>query len=142
VTGVFLMGFVSGFDTAVNNDTMFSIVPIIVVLGFIIIAGIIIYRIIQGGMEWNDNNNSPVLMVNSKIVAKRTQVQGHGHHANGNNTMHHNTTRTTYFVTFEVESGDRIELKVKDKEYGMLAEGDIGKLTFQGTRYKGFERKK
>ena len=26
------------------------------------------------------------------------------------------------------------------KEYGMLVEGDIGKLTFQGTRYHGFER--
>ena len=25
-------------------------------------------------------------------------------------------------------------------EYGMLAEGDRGRLTFQGTRYKGFER--
>lgn len=26
------------------------------------------------------------------------------------------------------------------REYGMLAEGDIGKLTFQGTRYLSFER--
>ena len=50
------------------------------------------------------------------------------------------SSSTTYFATFEVESGDRMELKVSDKEYGMLAEGDIGKLTFQGTRYKSFER--
>ena len=26
-------------------------------------------------------------------------------------------------------------------EYGQLAEGDTGKLSFQGTRYLGFERK-
>ena len=42
--------------------------------------------------------------------------------------------------TFQVESGDRMELPVSGREYGMLAEGDIGKLTFQGTRYLSFER--
>jgi hypothetical protein len=43
-------------------------------------------------------------------------------------------------VTFEVESGDRMELHISAQEYGLLAEGDMGKLTFQGTRYHGFER--
>ncbi|MBS7238901.1 MAG: DUF2500 family protein, partial [Acetatifactor sp.] len=28
------------------------------------------------------------------------------------------------------------------EEYGMLAEGDCGKLSFQGTRYLSFERSK
>jgi hypothetical protein len=54
--------------------------------------------------------------------------------------MHHTSSSTTYFTTFEVESGDRMELRVPEKEYGMLVEGDTGRLTFQGTRYKGFER--
>ena len=44
------------------------------------------------------------------------------------------------YVTFEVESGDRMEMNVRGSEYGMLAEGDVGKLTFQGTRYLNFER--
>ena len=44
------------------------------------------------------------------------------------------------YVTFQVESGDRMEFCVPGKEYGMLAEGDTGKLMFQGTRYLGFER--
>jgi len=52
----------------------------------------------------------------------------------------HHSANTTYYVTFEVESGDRMEFKVSDKEYGMLAEGDKGKLTFQGSRYKEFTR--
>ena len=47
---------------------------------------------------------------------------------------------TRYYATFEVESGSRIELAVRGEEYGMLAEGDRGRLTFQGTRYQGFER--
>jgi hypothetical protein len=39
-----------------------------------------------------------------------------------------------------VESGDRMEFEVPDTEFGMLAEGDTGKLSFRGTRYLGFER--
>jgi hypothetical protein len=35
-----------------------------------------------------------------------------------------------------------MELGVPDKEFGLLAEEDLGILTFQGTRYQGFERKK
>jgi len=35
---------------------------------------------------------------------------------------------------------DRIELCVSGTEYGMLVEGDTGRLTFQGTRYLSFER--
>jgi hypothetical protein len=34
-----------------------------------------------------------------------------------------------------------MELDVTRKEYGMLAEDDLGILTFQGTLYQGFERK-
>ena len=95
-------------------------------------------------MEWSKNNNSPVLTVDAKVVTKRMAVnkqlhQGHNHHGQGT-IMHHHSSSTTYFATFEVDSGDRMELKVPDKEYGMLADGDAGKLTFQGTRYKGFER--
>ena len=44
------------------------------------------------------------------------------------------------YVTFQVESGDRIEFIVTGSEYGMLAEGDRGKLSFQGTRYFSYER--
>ena len=34
-----------------------------------------------------------------------------------------------------------MELAVTGEEYGLLAEGDEGSLSFQGTRYKGFERR-
>jgi hypothetical protein len=54
--------------------------------------------------------------------------------------MHHSSSSTTYYVTFEVASGDRIEFVTIDTEYGLLVEHDMGKLTFQGTRYLGFVR--
>lgn len=50
------------------------------------------------------------------------------------------SSSTWYYVTFQVESGDRREFSVTGSEYGMLAEGDTGKRSFQGTRYLAFER--
>ena len=67
------------------------------------------------------------------MVAKRTNVSHHHHDT-------HMSTSTSYYVTFQVESGDRLELRMSGRDYGMLAEGDDGKLSFQGTRYLGFER--
>ena len=43
-------------------------------------------------------------------------------------------------LIFQIDSGDRMELTVRGSEYGTLAEGDVGMLSFQGTRYLGYER--
>lgn len=117
---------------------MFSIVPIIIFVGFILVFGLIIFRVVQGAAQWNRNNHSPILTVDASVAAKRTDVSHH-HHNHGDN-MHHTSTSASYYVTFEFESGDRLELHVPSDEYGYLVEGDTGRLTFQGTRYKGFER--
>ncbi|MBR5306594.1 MAG: DUF2500 domain-containing protein [Oscillospiraceae bacterium] len=114
---------------------MFSIMFTIV---FIIVIGTFIDTAIRGIGQWNKNNNSPRLTVPATVVTKRTNVTRHHH--GGTNGHHHHHTSTTYYVTFQVESGDRMELHVSGAEYGMLAEGDNGRLTFQGTRYHGFER--
>lgn len=122
------MGFGYGFD-------MFSIMFSIV---FIIVIGMFVVTAIKGIGQWNKNNNSPRLTVPATVVAKRTNVSHHNHA--GTNGHHHHSTSTTYYVTFQVESGDRMELHLSGHEFGMLAEGDKGKLSFQGTRYLGFER--
>ena len=43
-------------------------------------------------------------------------------------------------LIFQIDSGDQMELTVRGSEYGILAEGDVGMLSFQGTRYLGYER--
>ena len=106
---------------------------------FLVIMGIFVVTLIQGIRQWNKNNHSPRLTVPATIVAKRTHVSRHHHHTGSG--MHHTTRSTSYYVTFQVESGDRMELHVTGQEYGLLAEGDRGGLTFQGTRYLGFERR-
>lgn len=118
---------------------MFSAVRGFFWIAFLLVVGFIIITAIRGGMHWNKNNHSPILTVDAKVVAKRMAVSNHSHiHDNGAHAGH--SSSTTYYATFEVDSGDRMELKTPDREYGMLAEGDTGHLTFQGTRYKAFER--
>ena len=119
-------------------DAMFTIVPVIIFLGFAFIIGAIIVSSIQGAKQWKRNNDSPVLTVDATVVTKRADV--HTHHDTGTDNFNHTSSSTTYYVTFEVASGDRMEFKVRDNEYGLLVENDVGKLTFQGTRYLGFER--
>lgn len=128
-----------GFSPFDGFGIMFAIVPMIVFLGFIFVIGTIIVRSIQGAKQWKKNNESPVLTVDATIVTKRADVQ-HYHQNNGIDNVQHMSSSTTYYATFEVASGDRLEFEIRDTEYGMLAENDIGKLTFQGTRYLGFER--
>lgn len=108
-------------------------------LVFFLILGAFLVNIVRGIGQWNKNNHSPRLTVQATVVAKRGDVS-HTHHSDANG-MGHTHTSTTYYVTFQVASGDRMELCVGGSEYGMLAEGDFGDLTFQGTRYLGFERR-
>lgn len=119
----------------------FGLFQIMFSLVFIMVFGIFIITAVKGISQWNKNNHSPRLTVPATVVAKRTNVSSHHHHNHGGTGMHHTTRSTTYYVTFQVESGDRMELNVAGHEFGMLIEGDRGMLSFQGTRYLGFERK-
>lgn len=119
---------------------MFSVVPVFIAVIFVIVIGAFLFAMISGVKEWNKNNHSPRLDVPASVVTKRTSVNYHRHHHSGHDHMGHTTTSTSYFVTFQFDSGDRLEFPVNGHEYGMLAEGDEGTLTFQGTRYLGFKR--
>lgn len=76
------------------------------VFGMVLIVFVV--TLVRGIGEWRKNNNSPRLTVPAKVVSKRTSVsRGHHHGANGHM---HTTSSTWYYATFEVESGDRMEL--------------------------------
>ena len=121
----------------------FGVMQVVVFLVFAVVLVGFVIQIVKGVGTWNRNNQSPRLTVSARIVSKRTQVTQHTHPNAGDATgAHgfHTTTSTSYYVTFEVESGDRMEFRVSGSEYGTYIEGDTGKLSFQGTRYLGFER--
>ena len=106
---------------------------ILFTLMFCLVLGMFVVTAVRGVSQWNKNNHSPRLSVEARVTGKRTSVHHH-HHEN------HTSHSTSYYVTFQVESGDRMEFHVTGQEYGMVMEGDTGRLHFQGTRYLGFER--
>lgn len=103
---------------------MFTVVPLLVIGGFI-------YVLVSGLSTWIRNNGRPVDTRPARVVSKRTHVWG----GQGNSPAH-----TSYYATFEDEQGNRLELQVGARVYGETAEGDVGMLTSQGTRFHGFER--
>ena len=126
-----------------RKKRMFNLIEMLFPIMFILIFIIIVFTFVKGIATWFKNNNSPRLTVSARIVAKR-QNTTHNNQPNAGDISgahgFHRISSTSYFVTFQVVSGDRMELSVSGSEYGVLAEGDKGQLTFQGTRYLTFDR--
>lgn len=92
-----------------------------------VIATIIVFRLLRSLGQWQSNNQAEVLEKPARLVTKRQHVWGDHSH-------------TDYYVTLEFEDKSRLEFKVKAGTYGLLAEGDQGTLTYQGTRFLDFKR--
>lgn len=110
---------------------------------FAVIAVVIVVNLVKDTRDWNQNNHSPRLTVSCRIIGKRVEVSYTTNPVGGDVSGAHGMqtiSSTTHYVTFQVESGDRMEFRVDGREYGLLAEGDFGKLSFQGTRFLDFER--
>src|SRR4051794_24719708 len=111
-------------------EVLSVIVPAFIAIVFLVLA----FQIVRGVAEWARNNGMPVETVPARVVAERTDTWGGGmhHHSRGR-------VRTSYFATFELEAGARLEFELYGRDYGLLVERDDGELTFQGTRYLGFQ---
>ena len=116
-------------------DDVFSILFFV---AFLFVFSMFVLTVLKTITEWNKNNNSPKLTVYATVIKKRTQVSNSDYL--DHNGMIHTTSSISYYVTFQVERGDEMEMRLSRNEYIMLAEGDYGKLTFQGTRYISFEK--
>lgn len=112
---------------------MFSVVPVIILIGFIIVFGILIVAGIKGFGEWRANNAAEV--ITEPVVIKDKRYTSKRHHHNNHMNVHH-----TYFITFEFVDKERLELKVKESQYGFLSVNDTGQLTYQRKRFIDFER--
>ncbi len=132
------MGFGFGFDW------MFTLVPIFISVIFVIMLVSIISGLSRNAKRERKNDQSPRVTADVKVVSKRMEVGGNRSNrrmgADGMMENGYSYSYSDYFVTFEFNSGDRLELPVDGSDYGLLVEGDQGKLTFQGTRYLGFAR--
>ncbi|NYB72530.1 DUF2500 domain-containing protein [Sedimentibacter hydroxybenzoicus DSM 7310] len=118
------------YDPFVGFNIMSTLFPIM----FFLVFGIIIFSAIKSLSVSMHNNKQPIIPVEAKIVTKRYDVS-HLRHHHGDNMHHHSSSSTSYFATFEMPNGERMELKVPSNEFGMMVEGDSGTLQFQGTRF-------
>ncbi|MBP3685244.1 MAG: DUF2500 domain-containing protein [Oscillospiraceae bacterium] len=112
------------------HNILFTVMSLAI---FGLAVGIILSNLIRTGKQWKKDNDSPRLTVPVTVVAKRYE------------DIHRRSKavtsgRSRYYATFEVESGDRMELELEGQEYGLIVEGDRGNLTFQGSRFLKFER--
>jgi hypothetical protein len=98
---------------------------------FTLVVGTFLFVIIKGLKSWMSNNAAEIVKKRCKVVGKRTEVWGGSGDSSAN---------TNYFITFEFEDITRKELHVNAKHYGLIAEGDLGELTYKGTRFKEFIR--
>ncbi|SMF86045.1 Protein of unknown function [Paenibacillus uliginis N3/975] len=114
-----------GFGGAPAFIPMFAGIVVVVVVVIVLAKGV------QGLITWSSNNAAEMLNKPSEIVTKRTQVWG----GSGDSRA-----STSYYITFEFEDHSRQEFEVKAKKFGMLVEGDIGILTYQGTRFIDYAR--
>ncbi|MWC30455.1 DUF2500 family protein [Paenibacillus sp. MMS18-CY102] len=102
----------------------FAIIVILIVGG--IVTGVA--KAVSTGLS---NQAAELLTEYCHIVSKRTRVSG----GDGDSSA-----STSYYITFEFANRSRTEFRVTPRDYGLLAEGDYGYLTFKGTRFKGFDR--
>lgn len=116
----------------------FSGFSILFSLVFLLVFGIILYTIIKSISQNRKNAASPRIAAPATLVAKRYSTHTSTAAGADNMAMHH--TYHTYYMTFEFESGDRMEFSVPSGLYGLSVEGDRGKLLFQGTKFISFER--
>ena len=107
---------------------MLGIVFAIIFLCVCMLFVAILAKLVSYGRK---NRHAPKLTVFATVVDKSL------HYYRSINSM----DSTECYVTFEVESGDRLVLDLTEHEFGLLVEGDHGLLTFQGNRFCDFERK-
>lgn len=131
------MDFDSGIDSGMDSgfDFGFGMISIAFVFVMAMVIGIILVMLIMGIKRWRKNNQSPVLLVNASVVGKRMDVSSH--HTSNDSGF---SSSTSYYVTFEFETQDRMELMVDAYRYGLMVEQDYGKLKFQGSRFLDFVR--
>lgn len=105
-----------------------------VLLPFVVlIVGLIAWAVVKAASNRAARNRFEALPQYSEqaaVVSKRTEVSG-----GGQDVVHQ-----VHYVTFELPSGQRRELRVSPSGYGMLVEGDQGQVIFKGDWVLDFQR--
>lgn len=111
-------------------DFVNTVFPYLYIILFTLVLIFLIYLFIRFIKNESYNHRAPLLKVKAEVVSKRReyfrQRRTIGFHY--------------YFVTFEIEGGDRLEFRVDSGTFGVLLKGDQDYLSFKGTDFIDFVR--
>ena len=110
---------------------------------FLIIVFVIMVILVNKMNRWSQNNNSPETTVEAVVSEKRDrdslqQIPNGGDPTGAQGFQL--IPEIHRYVVFTVDTGETMEFSVTEGEFRSLQKGERGRLTFQGTRYLGFER--
>ncbi|CDN44265.1 DUF2500 domain-containing protein [Paenibacillus sp. P22] len=107
--------------------------PFLFAIVLVLLIGSFVFVLVigKGVFAWGSDNAAEMITISCKVVDKRTKVSG------GSGDF---SAGTAYYAAFEFVDGSLVELRMPADEFGLPVAGDVGELTYQGTRYKGFER--
>ena len=95
-------------------------------------GAVFVFIIVYAVKQKSKNDSAPRVTLEARVVDKRTV--SHRHHHNDHMSHRH----YYHYVTFELQDGQRTELRVSLCEFESLAVADEGALTLQGTRFISF----
>ena len=99
-------------------------------------GAVFVFIIVYAVKQKSKNDSAPRVTLEARVVDKKTVSHRHHNHHNGFSHRHY-----YHYVTFELQDGQRTELRVSLGEFDSLAVADEGSLTLQGTRFISFVKK-
>ena len=110
----------------------FIIFLIMFLLSSFAFGAVFVFIIIYIVKQKSKNDNAPRLTVEAKVVDKRTVSHRHHHHDHMSHRHYY------HYITFELQDGQRTELRASRTDFDSLSVADFGMLTLQGTRFISF----
>lgn len=112
----------------------FIVFFIMFLLSFLSFGAVFAFIIVYIVKQKSKDDRAPCLTVGAKVIDKRTVSHRH-HHPDRMSHRHY-----YHYVTFELQDGQRTELRVARDEFDLLCVAEVGMLTLQGTRFISFDK--
>lgn len=113
-----------------SSTSFFFFPSMFLVLIFLIILGVVSYRLLEGIR----NSNAPEEIIRGTLIDKNSETNYSTNSEGGGSGS------TRYTLTFEFENKERKSFNVSRKVFLLYVVGDTGRVVFQRKRFKHFER--
>lgn len=122
----------------IDHNLTFYIFLFMLFLFFLVVSLGFLTALFDNCKIWTYGGGKPIITVNSKVINKRVRTF-HDTQSYGDMIPSYNYI-TSYYVTFEMESEEKLEFSITDVEFENIAIGDTGKLSYQGSKFLAFEK--